>query len=1017
MLSLECDGSRLHARVLSEGRDRAYTIEGTFERGLYCSCHWGRDCKHVAAALLAHLRHAKGLSRPAPAAEPALSAEATSWLAQLRGPRRLGVGERLAFRLELVDLVPKLSLATQMRGGSGQWSSPRPLSAEKVQQVVEAQLGEQSLVEAVQSVSWDQQGVSILRGKAGAMALDALLDTKRLVFVAEGLRRELCRGPALSGKLAWRAQAMAHVPCVQLEEEGSLLLPLTPMYYVDPRTGNTGVVEIGADATIAQKWLSAPPVARAEARSFARDLAEVAPEAPSPLSDMVEEVRTAPQPVVRLCEAPAAFWRGVDIERYAELRFRYGTVDVPAGDGADPFIVEDGDRTVHVVRDVAAEEAARIALIDLAFWPVPRDYPITKERWSLRSTDEWLRFLMDRHLALRERGFEIEVDESFSLTVVEDAAWYSDLEPSDNDWFEVQLGIRVEDQRLDLLPLLVDAIGKDAVPEEGFFLELQAGRYVHVPHARVAPLAELLIELLAQKKKGEQPRVPRLRAMDLAVLLQEQGKTFAALRKLREELASPQETTWTPPQMFRGTLRDYQVQGVGWLERLGRAGLGGVLADDMGLGKTVQLIALLCRRKEQGAGPSLIVAPTSVLLSWSEQLERFAPELDVLVWSGPDRHQHASRLGEASVVLASYTLLRLDSDKLKAIQWDLAVLDEAQVIKNAKSQYAEKARELRAQQRIALTGTPMENHLGELWSIVSFANSGALGSEHTFRAAYRSPIEKGKDGDRLASLRRRVAPILLRRTKEEVATELPDKTLIDHPVELTDAQRDVYETVRAMVTKRVRDEIAKKGIARSQIMVLDALLKLRQVCCDPRLLSSSVAKSAASAKLQAFEELVRPLVDEGRKVLVFSQFVTMLDILSHSLKKLGIEHSMLTGSTVDRAGALAHFQKGSASVFLISLKAGGTGLNLVEADTVIHYDPWWNPAVENQATDRAHRIGQTKPVFVHRLIARGTVEEKIVALQVKKAELARGLLEGSDNVVLDANAIDELLAPLPSNAS
>jgi SNF2 family DNA or RNA helicase len=544
------------------------------------------------------------------------------------------------------------------------------------------------------------------------------------------------------------------------------------------------------------------------------------------------------------------------------------------------------------------------------------------------------------------------------------------------------------------------------------------GGYVVVPRERIEPLVDLLLELAAEPDEMSR-RLSRLRAMDLAAVLRSEQGALAAMRALREQLTSPSAAPLRLPKRLLADLRPYQLEGTSWLWRLHRAGLGAVLADDMGLGKTLQVIALLCLlRERKDRRPSLIVAPTSVLLSWGDQLQAFAPHLDVVVWHGAGRTQERARLDTADVVLTTYTLLHRDADDLVGRAWDLCVLDEAQTIKNAKTVFWERARSLDARQRIAVTGTPMENHLGELWSIVSFAIPGALGSERAFRAAYRSPIEKQHDPGALASLRRRLAPVLLRRTKEQVASELPSKTVIEHLIELTEGQRDIYEAVRQTTLKAVRDAIASRGFGRSRIIVLDALLKLRQICCDPRLLKSRVAKRAErSAKLDAFADLVTTLVDEGRRTLVFSQFVEMLGRIGERLDALGIPYLVLTGATVNRRAVVDMFRKGTVPVFLISLKAGGTGLNLVEADTVIHYDPWWNPAVEAQATDRAHRIGQSRPVFVHKLITRSTVEQKIVELQRAKAALARGLLEGSfDAPLLDEATVDALLAPLPQVA-
>jgi len=601
--------------------------------------------------------------------------------------------------------------------------------------------------------------------------------------------------------------------------------------------------------------------------------------------------------------------------------------------------------------------------------------------------------------------------------------YYTELEAAEREWFSLDFGIQIRTaqgvERISLLPLLLDVSRGEAAPQVGapLVVQLASGHIARVPYARFAPLLEVLLQLVRADRRGK-PRISRWQAMDLAETLRLTSRTGGALRELRRALTrSGSLPPRALPERFRAQLRGYQAQGVAWLALLGEHGIGGVLADDMGLGKTLQVLGLICVRRAATARsqPSLIVAPTSVLLSWIDQLAEFVPALRVVLWHGSDRFDRQPLIAGAELVLTSYALLSRDIDTLGAVEWDVAVLDEAQVIKNPRSLAGQAARTLRANQRLAVTGTPLENHLGELWSLFAFVAPGALGSERSFRAAYRVPIERDADAERMASLRRRIAPLLLRRTKQEVAHDLPPKTILTHSIELGDAQRDLYETVRHAVDQRVREEIARRGIAMSKIVVLDALLKLRQVCCDPKLLKlQAVNQRTPSAKREAFFELIETLVAEGRSVLVFSQFVEMLDLLGQGLVKANIQFARLTGATVDRAGQVELFQSGSVPVFLISLKAGGVGLNLTRADSVVHYDPWWNPAVEAQATDRAHRIGQDKPVFVHRLIARGTVEEKIVALQVRKAELARALLAGGTRALeLDAALIDELLAPLP----
>jgi SNF2 family DNA or RNA helicase len=442
--------------------------------------------------------------------------------------------------------------------------------------------------------------------------------------------------------------------------------------------------------------------------------------------------------------------------------------------------------------------------------------------------------------------------------------------------------------------------------------------------------------------------------------------------------------------------------------------------------------------KEAGRldGPVLVVAPTSLLHNWRREIARFAPSLRVMELYGQGRRRlwQVSRL--ADVALTTYTVLIRDEKQLEGRAFPMLVLDEAQAIKNPRSRMHKAAASVQARQRICLTGTPLENNLGELWALFDLLVPGLLGEQEVFRRHYALPIEREGSRDRLQSLRAQVAPYLLRRMKEDVAPELPPKTEIVRPVELRGPQRDLYESLRIAAHADVRRLIQKKGLAASTVSILDALMKLRQVCCDPRLLrlgalsgapgralaasrvagklGSDVTSDVGSAKADLFFELLGQQLERGRRVLVFSQFTSMLALLAEGLRARRIKHLVLTGATVDRRRPVEAFERREADVFLISLKAGGTGLNLTSADTVIHYDPWWNPAAQAQATDRAYRIGQTKPVFVFRLIVAGSVEEQMLRLQDRKRALADGVFGAAagGGARWSAEEIDDLFAPL-----
>lgn len=453
-----------------------------------------------------------------------------------------------------------------------------------------------------------------------------------------------------------------------------------------------------------------------------------------------------------------------------------------------------------------------------------------------------------------------------------------------------------------------------------------------------------------------------------------------------------------------------------WLNALAEAGVGGVLADDMGLGKTLQLITHLLSLKQGGAltQPALIVVPTSLIPNWQSEIARFAPMLRVLTLHGPQRAEEFDQLGDQDIVLTSYALLPRDVVTLRKQPFALIVLDEAQQVKNPRTQARRALLTLRTPRYVCLTGTPLENHLGELWSQIDLAVPGLLGDENAFRRYYRQPIEKQRDEECQQRLNLRLAPFILRRTKAAVAKELPPKTEITRRVVLEGRQRELYEGLRLSLAEELREVIAQRGISQSGIVVLDALLKLRQVCCDPRLVKLEAARGVTeSAKFELLMDMLPALLDEGRKVLLFSQFTGMLKLIAAELDRRRIAYVTLTGDTRDRAEPVQRFQNGEVPLFLLSLKAGGVGLNLTAADTVIHYDPWWNPAAEAQASDRAHRIGQDKPVFVFRLITSGTVEERIEELKERKAELAAAVLEGGgsrEKLRFDQVDLDTLLA-------
>jgi superfamily II DNA or RNA helicase len=532
-------------------------------------------------------------------------------------------------------------------------------------------------------------------------------------------------------------------------------------------------------------------------------------------------------------------------------------------------------------------------------------------------------------------------------------------------------------------------------------VQLEDGTYAPIDPEKVGDVLTRMAEIYATAgMKDKLPLSQAGRVQDLLKMV-DNAKVSASAKSLFAKIEHIDEIPHVAkPRTLKADLRPYQKDGFSWLVFLHELNSGGILADDMGLGKTVQAIALLLWAKGKYKRKlNLVVAPTSVVPNWEREIKKFAPGLKTVVWQGPNRSQRAPELEKADVMITSYALLRRDEELLQALDLRYVILDEAQHIKNPMSQTARSAKKLSSERRLALTGTPIENRLSELWSIFDFVSPGLLGQLKAFEERVARPIDRG-DMETAQRLRATIKPFVMRRVKSDVAKDLPDKIEQEMIVPLAEEQAKLYKQVLRQVRKSVLSEVEKQGVSKAQIQILAALTRLRQVACDPRLmkLPDTDFNADDSGKLGALREIIDEAVDGNHRVLVFSQFVEMLNHIRAALDTDGVQYEYLDGSTRDRIDRVDRFNEDtSVPVFLISLKAGGTGLNLTGADTVVHFDPWWNPAVEDQATDRAHRIGQTKNVNVYKLIAAGTVEEKILELSAKKRALVSNVLstEGS----------------------
>ena len=905
------------------------------------------------------------------------------------------------------------------------------------------------------------------KGKIGAALLQMLSDQGKLLWsnswadVGNGLVYPLQAGVLRQAHLVWREEGKHLRLGWQVAGPGAThgvnhdfifgpgsaasvsqidyMLPTDPPWYIDNLScGVLALNQGGSDIALPQlqalvaqaPLLNGSDKVRVSQLLLAHGLQQLMPLPQALLQRVRSDV--AAQAVLLLDSAKLADGRWHD---FAVLSHDYGGQRV-SSDPAQRVVRQNADVTEIIERNSSAEAASLQRLQALGF-KAAAPLQGMKGALLLQSQNDWLSFAGSAIAELAAQGWIIEKSAKYRYDVALVEDWYANVSLATPElasaWFELELGILVDQQRVPLLPVLVQLIRNapdDFNPKalaahldgEHMLATLPSGVRVALPWSRVKPILSTLGELYFSDKIKTSLRLSTLDAARLdelacaLTLRWSGGEQLRAMGSKLRQFGAVQKVA--APLGLQATLRDYQADGLAWMQFLREYDLAGILADDMGLGKTVQTLAHILLEKEAGrlTSPALVIAPTSLMGNWQDEAARFAPGLRVLLLQGKDRDQQFEQIDVSDIVLTTYALLPRDQDKLREHQFHLLILDESHYIKNTRSKAAQSAGLLRARHRLCLSGTPLENHLGELWSQFHFLLPGLLGDEKTFNTQFRHPIERQDDPLRRILLNRRIKPFLLRRTKDNVAKELPLKTEVVRKIALTGPQRDLYETVRLAMDQKVREEIDKKGVARSQIVILEALLKLRQVCCDPRLVKSLPQKKqgAGSAKLIDLMQMLEDLLEEGRKILVFSQFTSMLALIEEELKARSIAYALLTGDTKDRAAQVAAFQQGAVPVFLISLKAGGVGLNLTAADTVIHYDPWWNPAAENQATDRAWRIGQNKPVFVYKLIAKGTLEEKIQLLQRKKADLAQSILaEGeAQKMALTQDDLAQIFAPL-----
>jgi SNF2 family DNA or RNA helicase len=671
-----------------------------------------------------------------------------------------------------------------------------------------------------------------------------------------------------------------------------------------------------------------------------------------------------------------------------DLSFKYGKHRF-RGDAFGPVSVtvekKDNDYVFHrVKRNTEAEKKYSQTLIKLGL-------PLRGFRTAVEKAQAFS-WLNENRVNLLNLGFEVSQPENRDKKYFVGKA-VIELEVKENiDWFDIHARIKFGEYEISFKEL------RKLILKKKVEFKLPNGEIAIIPEAWLIKYGDLFA---MSETHGEHEK-PMLKKHHVGLLRDLEEGNLAKVH-MSDRLRNLQSFTgikdYPLPSGFVGTLRPYQKAGYNWLQFLNEFHLGGCLADDMGLGKTVQTLALLQSEKEKGnAGTSLLIMPTSLIYNWEMEAAKFTPDLKILTYTGTLRNKDIEKFARYDVVLTSYGITRLDIDLLQKFFFNYIILDESQVIKNPTSNIAKAVMELRSRFKLTLTGTPLENTTMDLWSQMTFINPGLLGGQTFFKNEYQVPIEKRQDEVKMKKLNAIIRPFILRRLKSQVATDLPEKVENIYYTNMTVEQEKKYEEAKSFYRHKILDQIDKEGINNTRMMILEGLTKLRQLSNHPKMIDPRY--EGDSGKLEDVSHMLENALLEGHKVLVFSQFVKHLDIMREMLKDRKIPFAYLDGSSNDRKEQVEKFNKDPfLKVFLISIKAGGLGLNLTEADYVFILDPWWNPAVEAQATDRAHRIGQKKKVFSYKFITRNTVEEKILTLQKHKLKLSENLIQNEESVI------------------
>lgn len=1004
----------------------------------YCSCPMEYNCKHVVAACLQYWKdhnHAQlfpnAISEKLSLAwleefsnsfkkDDSLTSSKDKFLVYLLDTDR--VSQRLKVSFHLTNILKKGGLSKGKRVNFYDLCHYPPIYVQTL---------DTEMVKLLKVSNDYYDNMPFIQGKTGFLALKQMLKSGRCYW-ANHQTQALVEGKAREFSCGWAYDKQGNAELkISITPEATFLATDPAMYWDEANQEIGELNDVPYSAAQLEMLMQIPSVPASLIDEFSQRTALSIPEhmlmPPKAIeTEVIEQVQPVPQLLLQVKR-----YEGRDY-RLARLRFAYDAYTLPAFPQEYETRLSKGNKIITISRDIEEEDSFLGGLDSLGFDKAlleseEDDYFFFNEINEVLNDTLWAEFISNAIPDMQEDGWTVQIADNFDMQLHEADQWHADIKEKGNDWFGLSFDIEINKKKQALLPLISQVLEHydPADLPETLVLNLGAGQYLKLPSEQLKPMLAILYELYNRKSLSDEGvlEISSFDAVRLADLALENSNMQWCggehLREIGKQLKNFEGIQAVePPKGLQTELRVYQQQGLNWLQFLRNYQLNGILADDMGLGKTVQTLAHLLLEKEQGRldKPCLIIAPTSLMGNWRREVAVFAQALKVLVLQGSERSQYFDCIQDYDIVLSTYPLLVRDDEVLLAHAYHMLILDEAQVVKNPKSKAAKIIRQFKATHKLCLTGTPMENHLGELWALFDFLMPGFLGDAKQFNSLFRKPIENHGDGELQQRLVQRVKPFMLRRTKSEVASELPEKTEITRMVSLGKQQAALYESIRISMEDKVRKTIANKGLARSQITILDALLKLRQVCCDPRILSLKQAKKVEeSAKLELLMEMLPKMVEEGRRILIFSQFTKMLGLIENEIKASHISYTKLTGQTRKRDDVIEKFKQGKAKVFLISLKAGGVGLNLTEADTVIHYDPWWNPAAENQATDRAHRIGQDKAVFVYKLVVENSVEEKIIAMQGKKKALSDAIYQQGvkkDDAAITTEDMQALFTPL-----